>query len=112
MGLPPTMFMTDRQPTDGWTREDKKLAIAFTILQKETCNQCGQPIWICRSDNKNLGFKVKTAICYAKRELDKWGESARGKNIGKGEYAYIEAFMYSDEKLPSRDDWIKQEMEE
>lgn len=108
--LPPTVFIIpDRQPTDGWSDADKKLALAWTILKKETCGKCGQPLWICRSNNKNLSFKIRTDICYASMALEKWQESSRGKKLKKGESPYIVPSMYrEDEKLPTRRDYQKQ----
>lgn len=92
--LPPTVLLTDKQPTEGWSRADKKLAIAWTILKKETCNQCGQPLWICRSSNKNLTFSVRKGVCYAKAELDKW-EKKNGKDLKPGEAPYVMPKMYN-----------------
>lgn len=106
MGLPPTSFLTDKDPSAGWSREDKKLAMALTVLERETCNQCGQPLWICRSDNKNLLFKVKKATCYAAREHKKFSDSKQGQNLRPGEYSYTVPFMLNDEPLPSRREYL------
>lgn len=105
--LPPTfMLLEGKQPTDPWSRHDKKLAVAWTIMNKETCPKCGQPIWICRSSDKNLGFSVKVGLCYASAELEKWQDSKRGKNLKKGEYPYVVPTMYDDSPLPSRLDYL------
>lgn len=107
--LPPTVMIIDnRQPTAGWTPSDKKLAMAWTILQIETCKHCGQPLWICRSANKNLGFSVRTDTCYAKAELEKWEKGKTAKNLKPGVYPYTVPVMRTEEPLPSRKAYIKQ----
>jgi len=79
---------------------------AYQILQDETCNECGNPIWVCRNeDAHNVGFKIKTAKCFAKAEMDKWQEKQeKSKNSKKryGEYPYIVAYTYDDGDMPSR----------
>lgn len=108
LNLPPSVMLTELgQPADGWSRADKKLAMAWIILQKETCKNCGQPLWICRSSNKNLMFSVRTGICYAKAELEKWEVSPRGKKLKKGEHPFIVAQMRNKETpLPSRAEYM------
>jgi hypothetical protein len=113
LSLPPTVFLeTDRQPTDGWSPADKKLAMAWTILNKETCKNCGQPLWICRSSNKNLLFKVRTDICYSDAELEKWKTTKKAKNLKKGEHAFVVAEMRGDEPMPSRSAYLESLMDE
>jgi hypothetical protein len=105
----PTVFIiNDKQPTDPWSVADKKLALAWTILQKETCRECGQPLWICRSNNVNLYFSVQTDTCYAKAELDRW-EAKPNRKAKPGESAYIVPDMRSDDgKLPTRKQYLEQ----
>lgn len=109
MGIPPTSLLTDSQPSDPWSRADKKLALAYTILQRESCSKCGQPLWICRSTNDKLGFRPKRAVCFASQELEKYAESKAGKNLKKGEYIYaVPVFDYDEEKpLPSRREYFE-----
>jgi len=108
--MPPSVFMfPDRQPTEPWTAGDKKLALAWTILERETCGQCGKPIWICRSSNKNLLFSVRTDICYASAEVQKFQDTRRGKNLKKGEYPYVVPKMrHEGDPLPTRADYLKE----
>lgn len=104
MGLPPTSFLTDKDPSEGWSREDKKLAIALTILEKETCSKCGQPIWICRSSDKNLLFKVRKTTCYATAEYEKEQKNNEKRKVvlKPGEYMYVLPYMLDGSNLPSR----------
>lgn len=109
--FPPTTFiLQNKQPTDPWTMEDKKLAMAFTILNKETCNECGQPLWICRSSNKDLLFKVRTDICYAKAEMEKWQK--KNTKLKPGQSPYIVAEMRKGQRMPSRETYITELMDE
>jgi len=104
MGIPPTSLLTDSQPSDPWSSADKKLALAYTIMKKETCSKCGQPLWICRSTERGLTFKVRKATCFASQELEKYGDTKNGKNLKKGEYTYAVPVLDNDEEkpLPSR----------
>lgn len=109
MGIPPTSLLTDEQPSKEWSRADKKLAMAWTILQKETCNSCGQPLWICRSTNRDLTFKIRRGLCFATQELEKFKESRNGKNLKKGEYPFAVPVMRNDDNapLPSRREYFE-----
>lgn len=112
-GLPPTLFIDDeRHDAVGWSTADKKLAMAWTILQKETCKNCGNPLWICRSSNQHMMFKVNTDICYASLELEKWKDGKKAKNLKKGEYPYIIPYMDDDSPFPSRVEYLKEQYEE
>lgn len=79
---------------------------AYQILQDETCNECGNPVWVCRNEEAaNVGFKVKTAKCFAKAELDKWAEKEDKKKSKKkkyGEYPYVTPYTYDGSDFPSR----------
>lgn len=81
------------------------------ILEDETCQQCGNPIWICRNDSAdNVGFKVKIATCFADAELEKWREKEEKKKSKKkiyGSYPYTVAYSYDERDLPSRAQFYK-----
>lgn len=96
------------QPSADWTEFDFMLLEAYQILQDETCNECGNPIWVCRNeDASNVGFRVKTAKCFAKAELDKWQEVQEKKSAKKsyGEYPYVVAYTYDNSPMPSRNEY-------
>lgn len=99
------------QPTDPWVDFDFMLLEAYQILEEETCSECGNPVWVCRNEDANwIGFKVKTAKCFAKAELDKWVE-AREKKESKskayGEYPYVVVESYDGTPVPSRSDFFR-----
>lgn len=110
MGVRPlTFILKDAQPDEPWTEADKKLLLAWTILQKELCAECGNPLWICRSDDQNVSFSVRKGHCYAKAKVEAWRESPAGKNLKKGEVPYVVATRYNEKKpFPSRSDYLAQ----
>lgn len=57
------------QPGDPWTPYDFKILEAYQILQDETCNQCGHPIWVCRSTSTDVDFHVRSVTCNATKAL-------------------------------------------
>lgn len=87
------------------------LVEAMQILQDETCNECGNPIWICRNeDAANVGFKIKISKCYAKAEMDKW-QDKQSKNDSKkkafGELPYTIAYTYDEGPMPTRNSYYQ-----
>ncbi len=116
MGLPPrSLLIATAQPTDDWTIEDKKLVIAFTVLDKQRCGKCGQPLWICRSMNNNLDFSVKVGTCYVEKALeDRKKKDSKRKDGGlkDGQFYYTEPIMRGDKPLPTRQEWLDDMREE
>ena len=112
MGVPPTSLIdADKQPSDAWSSADKKLAIAWTVLQKETCGICGNPIWICRSDDSRLGFKPHKSMCYADAEHQKVSEKRQYKKLRPGERLVVRPYMSDDSPLPSRATYLRAEQD-
>lgn len=84
--VPPTvMLLNDRQP-DKWLPVDKKLAIAYQILEEETCPDCGTPIWLGHSDDETVTFSIKSTTCYscAVIEAEQDNQSKRKRAPAKG----------------------------
>lgn len=111
---PLTFIVKDAQPDEPWTDADKKLMLAWTILERETCSECNQPLWICRSEDNNLGFSVRKGMCYAKKEVEEWQKKPAGKNIKAGEVPYVVPVKVYDKtkSFPRRSDYFKQLEEE
>jgi hypothetical protein len=99
-------MLFQEQPSDPWTRFDFMLLEAYQILEDETCGQCGNPVWICRNEKAhNVGFKVKTAKCFAAAELERWQEKQEKKQSKKktyGESPYTVPYTYDDSEMPTR----------
>jgi len=91
---------------------DFLLVEAMQILEEETCPDCGSPIWICRNDFAgNIGFKVKTTVCYARAELEKWQELEEKKKTSKKKYGqspYTIPYTYDGSDMPSRMQFYKE----
>lgn len=90
--LPPTEFLDpSKKPTGEWSGLDKKLAMALRIKERETCKLCGNPIWICRSEDRDIDFSIRTGTCHSKQRLEK-KEKQRSKqkngDLKEGQYLY------------------------
>lgn len=116
--MPPTDFIfTQRESSGEWSGLDKKLAMALQILNKETCKLCGNPIWICRSEDREIDFSVRTGICFSKQRLEKKEKSnAKKKNgeLKEGQYLYTVPMQYNGEEIPrgARERYFKSLSEE
>lgn len=113
LNLPPRVMLEEgRQPSQGWSEEDKKLAIAWTIMNKETCRSCGKPLWICRADSRDLVFSVQTDICYSTAALEDWRKTSKAKRLKNGENPFVTARMRNaSDPMPSRKAYIEKMME-
>ena len=67
--IKPTSMLLRTQPTEPWSSVDFALLHALQILEDETCGQCGNPIWLCRSADRELHFKVTQSTCYATKAI-------------------------------------------
>ena len=113
--IPPSVLMLrNRQPSDGWSEADKKLVVAFQILEDETCPDCGTPVWIGHSDDEHVVFDIKSRICYACAEVeqaqaDAEKRSSKRKNArptrGKKRFLQVEP----NEHIPSRQQYLLRE---
>lgn len=89
-----------------WSDErNRLLAVALTILESETCNNCGTPAWIGRSTDSEIVFDIESTTCFGCAELEKDRESNQSRKTSKGEIRYAKARnVWEDGKLPSRYD--------
>lgn len=77
-------------------------------MDREVCNSCGNPIWLCHSADNRIQFDVRTGACYAKAEIEDYEDEKSGKpKLGPGEYHYAVAVGLDNEDgtfepLPSR----------
>ena len=112
--IPPTvLILKDKQPSDGWSAVDKKLALAFQIMEDETCNDCGVPIWIGHSDDKDIVFEVKSRVCYScatvENEQEKQDNRKNKRKPTKGEKHFIA--QHDATTQPTREAYYKAEAE-
>jgi hypothetical protein len=81
-----------------------KLEDALQIVEDETCQECGQPIWICHSTLGHITFSVKNSICYAEEPLHKAREAlSKTKSVGKHPYVVAD---FGDEGRPTRQEGL------
>lgn len=89
-----------------WTDERNRiLAMALTLLEAESCNNCGTPSWIGHSTNNEIGFRVESGTCFGCAELERVEEHAQKgqRKNQKGEFKYVVPQMvWPDQPLPSR----------
>ena len=103
------------QPTKKWNNWDFALIEAFQILDDEICKQCGNPVWLCRSNSNKFEFQVKEEICYATQKLERVKDVKKKPkeraskedraNFGKFYYTIPKLYPFEDE-MPTRKDYI------
>lgn len=100
--VPPRQMLLS-EPVD-WDLKDSKLSMALTILEEETCKECGTPAWIGHSTDHRIVFDYAKAHCYGCMELEKKrGEESKGKRNDHGAKPYVKAKMWGGfGELPSR----------
>lgn len=115
----PLSLIFHEQPHKPWEPFDFLLLEAYQILQDETCPRCGHFVWLCRSDDNRLDFKVRTDVCAADRKLklaeynakppkerDAKKDKALIGSFGKFFYTVPEMIL-DDVKMPTRADYYR-----
>lgn len=109
LGLRPSAhILALKKPNSNWSEWDHKFAVAFSRLNSEMCDKCGNPIWICRNPDDRIRFEVDTYVCYADKELSKRRKEREKKkrDLKDGEYEFVRAIPDSGvSELPTRDDY-------
>lgn len=102
--LPPLGFIRmDDDASPVWSGLDKKLAVAFKIMEKEVCGSCNQPIWICRNTSNDIDFSIRVDTCYSKKameEAEKKRSRMRDGKLKPGQYLYSVPVTASGDELP------------
>jgi len=102
-GVPPLVILAEAQPSDGWTPADRKLAQALTILEAETCGQCGVPVWLAYSTDNRVQFKIESSFCYACAVLEQDRRDHEKKKSKPGEVRTVQpTTVFAEDRLPSR----------
>lgn len=85
------------QPKQDWTHLDFRLLEAYQMLQDETCPQCGQPSWLCRSSDDRISWRVNESVCHATkaREEREWVRDNPSKRADKDERRKWGRFSYA-----------------
>lgn len=88
-----------------WNQIDTKLSMGLTLLEGETCNDCGTVSWLGHSADNRIVFKHKTTYCYGCAEMErKRAEESKGKKRDDyGVKPYVQADTFDGQTpLPSR----------
>lgn len=122
--LKPTSFILRRQPTEPWEPLDFALLEALTIIESETCNSCGNFIWLCDWPDRDVQMKSGTRLCHGARAIrqrqnkgikDKkqQKEDAKGQHEwGVSYYSYPELDPQSERtELPTRREYYAKKQE-
>lgn len=86
-----------------WTDFDYQLVEAYQTLQDETCS-CGNPVWLCRVEHRNVKFTVIPSICYAQAEIAK---PINAKKQGPGVSLVAIPSTYDGSPLPGREESMR-----
>lgn len=96
---------------------DFALIEAFQILEDEKCSQCGNPVWLCRSNSNKFIFEVNNETCYATKALEQHkdgklpakdrAKAADKKDWGKFYYTTPKLLPY-EETMPTREDFLRE----
>lgn len=78
-------------PFTGWTPHDYRLQEALSIIEKEKCQTCGNPVWLCHSADNSIDFEIEVGACYAKAELEDYEEKPGVEKLEPGQYRYAKA---------------------
>lgn len=105
---PTAALLEESDPFSGWTSLDYRLQEAMSIMEKEICKTCGNPVWLCHSADNRIDFEIKVGACFADAELKDYEKTHPGEpELESGEYRYaipvgIENEDGSRDPLPSR----------
>lgn len=102
--------------TGEWDKRDRNLLEAYQIIEDERCGECGNPVWLCRSDDSNITFKIEKDICFAKRAYEEATQdmsqykTAKERNKARSKWGVIEypkPVTLDETPLPTRRDFYE-----
>lgn len=103
-GVPPRQVLRGRPVT--WNAVDTRLSMGLTLLEQETCRECGTPSWLGHSADSRIEFGHEVAYCYGCMTLEKErAESSKSrKTDDHGAKPYVFPKGYEGVPLPDRAD--------
>jgi hypothetical protein len=110
LGLRPSAHILSlKKPMSNWSEGDHKIAVAYSRLEAEICQHCQNPIWICRTTDERVLFKVEKYRCFgdAKLEDARKKRQEKKKELRPGEHEYVRAYTYDGSPLPTRIEWLE-----
>ena len=120
---PTAVLFHEPDPWTGWTHNDYALLEAARAIEMETCPHCGNPYWLCHSDNPYIEWYDDSSRCYATmaKETRAFKKANKGKSPTAadrerwGKDVFTRPRMSGPEKdkgLPTRRDFYKAKQEE
>lgn len=113
----PTSMIFHVQPNDPWIDFDFKLLLAYQGLMDETCPHCQNVIWLCRTSDPRVQFRVRNSTCHGERRLLEYEDAkkAPGSRADKAEkkdwgvHYYVEPFVPENVEgdLPTRAEYYE-----
>lgn len=62
---------------------DRRIILAYQILQDETCQTCGVPVWIGHNEDNTITFQVHDSTCFSCASLETSREKTRSEVQGR-----------------------------
>ena len=97
-GIKPSALILGKDSHKPWSRTDIVLAKAYQRFLNELCQQCGNPKYLCHSDDNRIQFRVAYDECASNAVAEK--EQARiskeQKSPKYGRNVYAEPFLTED----------------
>lgn len=112
-GIRPLSLIFHEQPQSKWERFDFLLLEAYQILQDETCPKCGNFVWLCRSDNAFVEFRVQEDVCMADKKMEEYKSKKSKAKPSKedkarwGVISYTTLNMLNDQQPPTRKEYYE-----
>lgn len=90
---------------------NKKLKMAWQVLEDETCKMCGTPSWFGRNPDNNVDFDERSSVCKGCDHLNRKSEERNKKKGHKHNpaitYYVTPKTVMKETKLPTRDQWLQ-----
>jgi len=67
----PSVLVLGKDSNDGWGEWDTLLAKAYQRFLEELCQQCGNPKYLCHTDDNRVEFVLRTDDCAATAVAEK-----------------------------------------
>nr|DAK78776.1 MAG TPA: hypothetical protein [Caudoviricetes sp.]DAP30498.1 MAG TPA: hypothetical protein [Caudoviricetes sp.]DAV35834.1 MAG TPA: hypothetical protein [Caudoviricetes sp.]DAV66009.1 MAG TPA: hypothetical protein [Caudoviricetes sp.] len=113
---PTAVIYNQPDPFGHWTELDYKLVLAYKTVKDETCQKCGNPIWLCHSTDPDIAWRAEDRTCYATkaRMMHDWVSTHRATDPPPyedkqkwGKDTVMTPYMpdYAERDLPTRMDY-------
>jgi hypothetical protein len=89
-GIRPSVFILGKDSRKPWGKWDLTLAKAYQRFLNELCQQCGNPRYICHTDDNRVQFKLSEDLCASAAVSERAQDAAskkETKSYGKNVYA-------------------------